>query len=64
MKIYFACGGFGKARRKLLKEKGFNILISYYSIVDPNSGYDAKDSFDEFIQEVKKNENLLNIQKH
>ena len=64
MKIYFACAGFGKSRRKSLKEKGFNILISYYSIVDLNSGFDAKDSFDEFIQEVRENENLLNIQKH
>lgn len=71
MKIYFACGGFGKRRRKLLKEKGLNILISYYSIIDLNSGFDAKVSFNEFIKEVEKNEkeskeveNLLNIQKH
>lgn len=63
MKIYFV-HGLGKSRRKLMAEKAFNVLMSYYSISTPNHGFDAKDCFDDIIKEVKKNEDLLNIQKH
>ena len=63
MKIYLSHDAGAKRTDILIKNKT-NILMSYYLIITPEQAFDAEDCFYKIIKEIKKNENLFNIQKH
>lgn len=50
VRIYFAGGETAKERMRMLWVVRAHRLFSFFSIIDPNCGYDTKDRFEDFVE--------------